>query len=113
MRQKHLWALGLSLLLVGGVGQFAPRIDGTTPVDDRQAEQVVGGQYCSDYTVHDECGGSAKFNDDGTVATTCPLQQDADYNPFFGVPGSRGATMICTQCGVSCGLYDPLLVCGS
>jgi len=113
MRQKQLWALGLSLLLAGGIGRLAPRGDGTTSIDDGQAAQIVGGQYCSYYTVHDECGYAAKFNPvTGLVLTYCPIEQDADYNPV-GASGKRGPLTYCIECGVSCGSYQPLLVCGS
>ncbi len=114
MRQKQLCALGLSLLLAGSVGQLAPRVDGTTPVDDGQAEQVVGGQYCSWYLTADSCGGAAKYNPTtGQVTTWCPVEQSAAYDPIWGVSGTPGSRYVCIECGVSCGMYNPLLVCGS
>ena len=114
MRQKKLWTLGLSFLLAGSIGQLVPRVDGTTPVDGGQAEQVVGGQYCSYYLTSNACGGTAKYNArSGTVLTYCPVEQDASYAPFTGVSGTSGPNTVCVECGVSCGMYNPLLVCGS
>ncbi len=117
MKHRQLWAFGLTLLLVGAIGTFgkrAPRLEGTSPVDDGQASQIVGGQYCSWYTVHNECGGAAKYNPTtGQVMTYCPLNSDTDYNPLYGVSGTRGPIYYCVECGVSCGSYYPLLVCGS
>ena len=114
MRQKQLWALGLSLLLAGVVGRIAPRGDGTTSIDDGQAAGVVGGQYCSYYLTHDECGAPAKYNPiTGNITTYCPIEQDTDYDPISGVSGTRGPLTFCVECGVSCGSYDALLACGS
>ena len=114
MNWHRLRIIGLSPLLAGVVGRIAPRGDGTTPVDDGQAAGIVGGQYCSYYTTHNACGGAAKHSPiNNSVLTYCPIEQDTDYNPFYGVSGTRGSAVLCAECGVPCGSYDPLNVCGN